>query len=430
MELSRASKPPESGPDVPADAGQLTLSDFLTPLWRSRLTIVAASLLVSLLAYGATRLVRPQYEALAVVRLTESKLGDEVEVARPENFRPLLENKAIAADLIDEFQLVAEPRFVFGSAGGGLIPPDGFIRDSLSVEQVSGTSLFRVRVRHVDPQKAAAVANRLVERAVEMNRHVNQAEVAAARDYIKSQLDEARSRLDGVKARLITAQQESQIDALRKDADAAVDLRATLVRLEADIEHERAFMIESQKSLDNSQELLETRRSIARDPALMEAARAQASGSSVLGLMITEEQVNDAHTKLEEQVAGSRAKLAGLEAQRRLLVDDNGLDREVARLLSKLYKSDVELVQLRAEYEIALQVYTNVSTQYADARMRVGGRRAQLHLVDPAVPPTQSIRPSSRTSASLGALIGLLLSTLVVLARYFWSAASRISSFP
>ena len=57
----------------------------------------------------------------------------------------------------------------------------------------------------------------------------------------------------------------------------------------------------------------------------MEAAKERAPGSSVLGLGLSEEQVNEAYSALEKQVSESRAKLAGLEGQRKLLVTDRGL---------------------------------------------------------------------------------------------------------
>jgi uncharacterized protein involved in exopolysaccharide biosynthesis len=274
-----------------------------------------------------------------------------------------------------------------------------------------------VRVRLAEADAAPKVANALIERAIDLNRRINQQEVVEARDYIKSQLDEATARVDRLRGELVTLKQKAQVDALRKDAEGTLHARSGLLELQTAIENERAFLGRSEADLKQSQQLLTTRRTIDRDTALTEAARSQNPGASVLGLGLTDEQINTSYSDLQTQVSESRAKLAGLEGQRRLLVDELRLDRASLPVLAKLYEGDVAVSRLQTEYEMALKVYTDLSVRHEDARIRVGGRGAQLQFVDPAVAPARRVASGLTVSVAIAVLAGALVAGAGVLAH-------------
>jgi uncharacterized protein involved in exopolysaccharide biosynthesis len=409
---------PQRDPAVPAD--ELSLRDLAEPLWRRRYLIVAIGLVSGAVGFALAASRMPRYEAAAIVRVSESKAGDQAEPApRPENFRPLFENRTIASALVAEFGLNSLPANRWESAGGP-IPPDRFVKDILDVDQILGTNLMRVRIKLDQPELAAKVTNALVERAIALNRRINQQEVVDTRDYIKTQLDEATQKVELLRGRFVVLQQKSQVEALRKDAEGALDVRRRLLELLANIENERAFLARSEVDLAASQRLLTTRRSIDRDPLLMEAARERtpAGGGSILGLGLSEEQVNEAYASLEKQVSESRAKLAGLEGQRRLLVTEKQLDRATMPVLTRLYEGEVAVARLKAEYDMALKVYTDLSLRYEDARIRVGARGAQIQLVDPALTPSQRVPQRAGSTALLSALGAVLAASAIVLARW------------
>ncbi len=398
------------------------MRDLLLPLWKGRYAILGAAVAGGTLAVLAGMARTTQYEATAVIRVIESKSGDQAEPARADTYRPLLENRTLAAGLVKDFALVQEPPFRW-SAAGGPIAPDVFVRNNLRVDQV-GANLLRVGVRLGSPDVAAKVTNALVDRAIDLNRRINQQEVVEARDFIKSQLDEATARLEQVKNELVATKRHSQVDALKKDVEGALELRSKLLELQASIENERAIVERSEADLGRTQRMLTTRRSIDRSAALTEAARESDPGASVLGLGMTEEQINEAYSHLEQRVAESRAKLAGLQSQRRLLVDEKRLDRAELPALTKLYEGDVAVSRLQAEYEMALKVYTDLALRHEDARIRVGGRGAQLQVVDPAVPPSSPSSVNQGTTVALGAFGAALVASLIALGRAFLAGTS------
>lgn len=414
---------PSPGPDVNGETRaradeELSLWDFIDPVLSSWRLIAVIAAIGAGLALTLASLQRPVYEATAVVRIAESKTGDQVELVRAENFRPLLENRSIAAELIREFEITSEPTWTFLRESSP-IAADSFLQDHVRVEQVTGTNLLRVSVRLGDRERAAKVANELVERGVALNRRISQQEVVDARDYIKTQLGEAAKRLETVRSDLLALKQKSQVDALKADTKGALKVRTGLLELQTSIAYERAFLATSEAELKVSQQLLTTRRMIDRNPALMEAAKEQGASGSVLGLELSEQQVNEAYSKLQEQIAASRAKLAGLERQK-MLIDDKRLNAAELPTLSKLYDSELAIARMQSEYEMALKVYSDLATRHEDARIRVGSRGAQLQLVDPAMAPSSRLSPRVIATTQLGGALGLLVGCLLVLGRHFF----------
>ena len=323
----------------------------------------------------------------------------------------LFANRTIVGELIRELGITNDPAWTFLS-GSSPAAPDTFLRNHVNVEQVTGTNLLRVSVRLGNAERAAKVANELVERGNALNRRISQQEVIDARDTIKTQLDEAASRLETLKTDLLALKQKSQVDALRADTNSALDARARLLELQTAIEYERAFLATSEADLKASQPL---------SPALMEAAKEQGIGGSVLGLELSEQQVNQAYSTLQEQIATSRAKLAGLERQRRMLIDDKRLDGAQLPALSRLYDSELAIERMQTEYDVALKGYSDLSMKHEDARIRAGNSGAQLQLVDPAVAPSPRISPRIMVTTQLGGVLALLVGCFVVLGRHFLS---------
>jgi hypothetical protein len=132
---------------------------------------------------------------------------------------------------------------------------------------------------------------------------------------------------------------------------------------------------------------------------------------------MTGEEVNVAYARLEEQVAESRAKLAGLQSQIALFAGNGAVDRATLPALKKLYEGDVAVSRSMAEQEIALKVYSDLALRYEQSRLLVSERGAQLQVMDPAIPPTRRMSASSATLTPLAALAGALIACGILLGR-------------
>ena len=406
----------DNPPHPPVNAGdafpddEIDLTKYVLGLWRYRLLVVLGTLLCGAAALVSVALAPRSYEATAKLMVSPPKTGAAGEVGSSVSmatFRSLIENQSLGGKIVEEFGLNKPPHGVTATE---------LMTRIVAVEVVRDASVILVRVRLWDPELAAKVANRLAESAEQLARALSQEETVAARDIIGAQLDASKKRFDEAEARLESFKKVAQLELLRKDVDALLGQRGTLLALLVDIQTEKARLSQAEAQLATRDRLETLKRSIDTDPAAMEAMRkAGSEPGSVLPLQLRNEFVNPVYESLDQVIATSRTRLAGLEKQRAELIDVRRLDRDQQAKLSLLYQQETTLSRLQTEHEIAREVYVDVSKRYEQARLQVAGRSAQLQLMDRALPPDRPISRHVVRSTVLASLTGLLLTAAAVL---------------
>jgi polysaccharide biosynthesis transport protein len=411
------------------------LRQYLYLLWRRRILVLVFTIVAAFVGLGSAWLTPPTYEAsVTLARISTLRIGEEGAAGTALSFRALLQNRRLAERVIRQFSLDAEPyRYT----------PVSFVNNAVQVEDVDQGAMILAKVTLTHSAALAAdVANRLAEGAVELNREMNQAEAAAARDFIKEQLDEARAALTEIEGHLVERQQQAQLGALEADVEAMLASRRHLLTISVEIEGEKAQLAKAVEELSRRDRLLSVPRDVDASAALLDATRqAQAADAAAKELRRTEpttgreeqtsqprersaasaplnlrsEFINPVYEALDYQVAMSRTRLASLQEQERRLraVVHAGSARNPT--LSSLYTRQIELQRLATEHGLASQNYSDLSRKYEQARIQVASRTSQLEIIDPAMPPERPIAPRPLRTTAIAALIGLFSGVVVVL---------------
>ena len=269
----------------PASHDEIDLAEYAATGWRYRWVILAAMALAGLIAYVVNRQMTPVYEASVRLLATESRVVDDavsrsLSVAR---FRELLESPSLAATVVQEFNLSAPPHGV---------SPQEFLDSHLTVSEIPDTGILQAAIRLTDPDTLVKLANRYAEEAVKTAEQMNQGDTVYARDMIKQQADQARTRLAEAERELETFRRKTQIELLRKDVDAILQHRPDVVSLQVDIESERAQLRQAEIELSRQERVRDVRRSLdtipdtpvpppATPPATATQGRKPAGGSPV-----------------------------------------------------------------------------------------------------------------------------------------------------
>jgi capsular polysaccharide biosynthesis protein len=440
-----ASVPPP-GMHARAHDDEIDLRHYLHVLWRGRFLVMGLAIVGGLVGLATVWLTPPTYEAsVTLARISGLRIGDEGGGSTVLSFRALLQNRRLADQVIRQFSLDARP---YG------FTPESFVRDAVRVEDLDSGGMIQAKVTLAhSPDLAADVANRLSEGAVELNRQMNQAEGAAARDFIKQQLDEASVVLDQTGRQLIDQQLQAQVGALEADADAILASRRQLLTISVEIEGEKARLARAVEELTGRERLLSVPRSVDSSAALLEANRqAQLADAAAWdmrraeqpsrplqkpstsdpprsrpqekvptqtlvpdALNLRSEFINPVYEALDYQVAMSRTRLASLQEQEQQLraVVHAGTARNPT--LSTLYSRQVELVRLETEHELAKENYSDLSMKYEQARIQVASRTSQLEIIDPAMRPERAIAPRPLRTITTAAIIGLFSGLVLVL---------------
>jgi uncharacterized protein involved in exopolysaccharide biosynthesis len=386
------------------------LRETLQVLLRYRAIILAATLIGGATAVTVALTTTRTYSADAALLVSRSKIGElapSAETLSTANFRPLIENRDVAARVIRDNHLDAAPYWA---------SPTTFFADVVTIDEVRNATILTISGRLNDPALVAKVVNEVASVGVETARRVSQEEAMQARNDIKVQVDEAKLRLDAAESTLQRARSTFQVELLERDVDSALDERSKYLALLISIETERARLAKAEDELGRHKPIDTVHKTIDTDPAMLEAARAAQPASGVLGLQLKSEEKNSVYEEIDKQVAASRTELAGLERQKAQMIARN-LDRPQFQELSNLYARQTAVDRLEMERDLAKRVYEQVATSYESARLMVASRSSALQVISRALPPD---RPEPRKVVRgllLGLFTGLVLSSAAVILR-------------
>jgi uncharacterized protein involved in exopolysaccharide biosynthesis len=401
-------------PDRPDDTlvEQLDLVKYLLVLWRRRWHVLAAGVLCGVSAVIAGFLMSPVYESSVKLVVSPPKASQVGEVSPPVSiatFRALVGGQSLAEKVVREFKLDAAP---FG------LTTEDFLDDHLEVVTPRDSNVVVLTVSLRSADVAARVANRLADLAIELSQRISQEETVRLRDSMAALLQESKERLDRAQADLAAYRKDAQIEALRRDVDAQLGQRSSILGLLLEIQADKARLAQAEAQLARRERIGTLKRSIDGDPTLMEASRVESSGKgNVLGLQLKNEFLDGVYQELEATIAQTRTKLSGLEKQKAELIDVRKLDASQLAVLNQLYAREAELVKRQTECDVSRSVYLEVATRHEQVRLQVTGRSPQLQLMDAARPADRKSGPQVARNAALAVFLGLAFAAVAAVLR-------------
>jgi succinoglycan biosynthesis transport protein ExoP len=416
--------PQQPLPMVPAQYVQSTLSwPQVVALFRAhrRQTVwIIVALLIATLVI--VRLVPKSYTADATV-LVNFESNESARQAPPELYDSylltqvdLLQNRESLMSAIDKLGLTNDPEFTDGFKNNGTATLRDWVekqlRAKMTVAQTKGTQLIHVSVTSHDRDKAAQIANAIVETYQARQSNHNEDPSNRAAEY-SGQLTDLKNKVTAAEQRMAEFRQRTGIADVEKGTNGQLDLESqTLQQLEQEL-----------LAAQNARRTAEAKTSAEQsssDPVLasqvvqnlknqLSALQAQlADASSTLGprhpkVLELQSQIDATRRELQREIstvsrngAGEVTSAAQQEAKLRKAVDD-----ERAKLVNIRALQD-EGQKLQLELESAQTVYKRALDSYDQSLF------ASTALVGRASPPLES-KPNKGMMAATGALLALLL---------------------
>lgn len=402
-------------PDSPRE---LELVDYLAAIWRHRWLAVALTGICAVLGATLSFFSPTEYRATTLLSVSPPKADGaplDARLITPELLVPILESPSLAAGLIHDLEL-GEPPLSLNTRR--------FLNRHLSVSTIAETSFVEAEVVMPTPALAQRVADALATRAVERARQMVREEAGTVEQQLQSVVAEAEARFQTAATALEEFRQSAQVELIRSDVQALLSQRGEFLKLQIQIDAERSRLARAEEELKQRPELDITHGTIADNAILLEGARELADGSSVLGLTVRNESVNEVYKEIDAEVASTRAKLAGLEMQRDQMIARGSTDAENLARLTDLYTRESTLERLQLEYDIAKKAFQDVAERFQGVKLLTNARTPQFQVVEPA--PLPEIPQSRHFTRNIfvGAVFGLTLACLVAVGRL---AVSRLN---
>ncbi|MBP7776993.1 MAG: hypothetical protein KA371_07690 [Acidobacteria bacterium] len=392
----------------------MDVRDQLLLLWRFRLAIVGAAVVLGAAAVLFSLLRTRQFEATATVAVSASRLNDQTPaMVSPEGYVTLMTTQAVAAKVIAGLRLAD-------------LTPSQLLNDHITVRAVPNSNLVKVVARTTSADQAAALATRFAEEAVAAASRAGRIDVETIESDLKRMLDAAAERLTAAERAYDEYRTSARFELVEREVETLVSQRGELMDVVVQLDGERARLAKLESDLAKLSPVTPLRQAVVDAPALAEAARAALpEGRDLLGLEMTRELPNTVYANLDEEASKTRAHVAFLDRRRQRLAAAAGLEGKQLTRLTQLYERESKLEALDSERRLARDSYEAISSRHQVTRLNAVGRTPQLLVVDPAMAPDLPMSRYTLRNLILGVTAGCLLGCVGVLLREALAGARR-----
>jgi polysaccharide biosynthesis transport protein len=427
---------------LPWDQGprEAHLLDYLLILRKHQWLILTFLLTVVTVVTIASFKMKPIYEAAARVEVDkeatqnqlpfndESAYDDYIDTdSYIETQTKILESETLALQTIKSMGLARFPDFGGSPSarpvdqGPGTRRPAilGEFLGALSVKRVPNSRLIEVRFEATDPQLAAGIVNSHLQNYIEENFRSKYDATMQASNWLSSELEELRIKVQKSEDARIAYERENQIWQIDEKQDITTQKLADLSKV----------VTEAQTALAEKEALY--RMAVSGNVDALPAAR---ESSVIQELIKRKSDADNNYSDAMAQFGPNYPKVQRLAAQQKEAGDDlanaqktlvesiqeeySTAQNHVSILQTSLDKQKAdanELAEKLVQYHILehdaeanKQLYDGLLQKLKEATISVGLRSSNIRVVDPALAPTTPSRPQKARNIMLAFLVGII----------------------
>jgi uncharacterized protein involved in exopolysaccharide biosynthesis len=274
----------------------------------------------------------------------------------------ILKSRTIADRLIDQFGL----KVLYGE--DNLVDTRRALEDNTTI--IAGKDgLIKIEFEDKDPKRAAAVANAYVKELEALTANLAISDASRRRLYFQKQVDDALEALHKAETALKVVQEQTGLikpdDQAKPIFEAVFTLRAQIAAKEIEL--------------------------------------------AVMSSFATDKNPN--YVRAQQELAGMRKQLAGLERDNKLGSGD------ILIPIGKVPAAGMEYVRKYRDVKYQEAVYELLAKQLEIARIDEGKSATIIQVVDKAVEPDRKSKPKRALIVALSTLIAGMLAALIALVR-------------
>ncbi|MDB9374855.1 GumC family protein [Nodularia sphaerocarpa] len=423
--------------------------------WKPASLIFAITVIISVIA---TRFIKPSYEASGKLlfrtpafQVVEGQNAVELRTLVPatnpiNNQIQLIFSTYFLEQIIEQLNLKDET--------GQRLSTDE-IGKNLTLKIIGGTDVLRVNYYSYDPEKAAAIVNKVMSFYLENDILLNTSEAVATRDFFTNQIPKSRANVNLAALELRNFKQQNNIVDIAEETRSNVaiigNLNNEINSVQAELEDFKAQSdtLRQQINMNSEEGLLVT--SISQSPAIQEllnklqeididlaTERGRFLDDHPIIIRLEEKKAmlrNVLEQEIEKNI-GSQIQLDSQSLQIGVLkqnliqnflqsqVQYIGLSQRLASLNQSrsLYENRMRIIpqlsqkqhDLERKLELAESAYQTILRQIQDLQLAANKNTANGRIIAKALTPTYPISGKQRLFVLVGAMFGVFFATTTV----------------
>lgn len=441
----------------------MDLRHLIGILWRRKLLLIQAFVVITITAAGLTMMMSPTYEAACKVLIQSTDTTDALlssigleEMSSMAGFGTDTEQKSDIEICMSHSNLdyVIE-RLQLQSKGGSRLTPDVFKtssiltivfpRPTVNVEEIEDTDILEITATASDPDEAAAIPNALAEVFIGQKLDSRRAEYRSAREFIDGQIQLVRAEYDRELERYRQYQLEQKTVDLSTETRIAIEKMGELMKEKEDniidIEEAKA-RIKTVKAQLADQSADAVHGGVIRDNPHIEKIKNNL-GELKMSLARALQEYTTEHPEVRSLQNQIKALTSELESELSVVKSSSSDLEELERNLAALevhleaVNADIEKYTkllftipdkslMASKLKLDLSTVQEVYTSLLEYRYEIGVAEAltlsEASVVEAAVSPAldDPEMPSMPINTIVGAFLGLMFGFLLVfMAEYF-----------
>jgi polysaccharide biosynthesis transport protein len=429
-------------PPAASDSGA-SLAVYWQVLLRRRWTVVAVAAIATALASFYSLRTKPVYKSVAALEVEPDtpqvqSLNDVYQQPQGDQDAlrtqiQILQTDNLAWRTIEQMGLAQNPAFV-GVGATESTDSDArkvqlikMFQSQLSTDLLPGSRIIHVGFESTDPHLAARIANALVQNYTEYSFRQKYDATREAAGRMEQQLDELKAKVENSQRDLVDYQRKH---AMVENSDKQNVIEQRLSQLSIDLTQAQSDRIAKEAIYDQWKSNPELVAAASHDDLLHSLQEKQADlRSQYVQALETYGPNYPKVVRLNREVEEASAQIAA-ERQRAIehYYNDYLAAKSREQLLSQAVAQQKEemgnfnqlLIEhniLKGEFDTNQQLYQKLLERLKDATVTAGLRSTNIHVVDPALPPTGPIRPRTKFNIAAGLFTGLVLGVVLAFVR-------------
>ena len=395
----------------------IELIDYRRVIWKWKWMIIIGTIVCMVIAGSVSFLLPKIYQASVTFMVSEPKMAEVSNLRTApyfikypiKTYEGIIKNRSLIAKIIEKFKLDLAPYEVTLDD----------LNKNIIVESSSDSNIISLKVKSPDSKLAQQIANELALLAINLNKTLTEKETVDSRDLIKSQLEEARLKLDQAERALLDFKRTAQIESLKKELEIQLaqkrNLETALINIELDLEENKARLQKIEEQFKTQEKTFKLVSNLVEYPAYQQslAILSKADIKHLLYLNMEKEVQNPLFFHLESQLADAISFIGGLLAKKAYLeasLKENAI--ELRKLQDELAQKEMELARLTRERDLAQEIH-NIIIRYDEARIQVASRSPEIKIIDYPTLPQNAIKPKKKLIMEIAGIAGFLFFVLI-----------------
>lgn len=314
------------------------------------------------------------------------------------------------------------------------------LREMLSVRRPNpDANVTTVRYESPDRRLVAGVTNALAVRFIERRQEVRKTEARSTVTFLQSQIDTLSAQLRAGEDTLREFRESEQVVNLETQASSQVDQLAQIQGERNSLEAERSSLAElleeARRAPPASLRQPSPFRGLMAFPSLLRSPATSELLQSVSDLENRRAELLQRRTPEDPDVEALTLRIQEIEGQLQTIAENYlaGLTSQVASLdgtlgrfgdeLESIPAKEVRLARLERQTGVLNEIFTLLQTRLKEAEIARAVEDPSVRVVDPAILPTEPIKPRGPLNLVLGLMLGLMVGVGGAFAREYRDTA-------